>query len=174
MRLWVVLGALAMAAPAHAASDFLSAFFPVYSQHSVGLYDTARLAPYMAPELQRDIAQAIRHEAVSIRETPLGDKPCLWEGDLFFGNYEAPNTYATSVGRFEGNTLLQPATFTLSDGVEAPYRWPATLVITGGKLEDVVYANGATLRESLRNHCAHYIRFPPKVQTPPEINLDGV
>lgn len=157
----LLLAFAALATEAHAKSpgptaQFATNFFDAYfNGGKQGLHALAAVEPYLSPRLKQRIASAKAAEKASIAATPEGDKPCLFEGDIFFGVYEgADNFQVTRIRRYQGKRYVR-----VRLGLAAPhdpYYWEATMVLVGTNtllLDDVAWDDGTTLGQSLDSAC---------------------
>lgn len=158
----VALAAAALAHPAVAMDkievrDFARDFLGRYMQSAHQLQDRSALASSISGGLDHAFTKAIAAESDSAKITPAGDKPCLWEGDVYFSHYEGITEYRLSDVHRVGTQWHVPVGLTYHEASGPDHEWTDILVITesaeGLRVDDVIYPHGGRLKQALLNHC---------------------
>lgn len=149
----LLLAGAPLAAPLFAAEADMAAtangFLAVYGSFhpSDGIPDNAgraRLAPYLAPGLNKLLADGAAAEARFAAK--IKGSPPLLEGDLFSSMFEGATAWKLGACSANGNLARCPVAFTHIDPKLPPVVWTDTLVLAntpqGWCLDDIAYGGG--------------------------------
>ncbi len=168
--------ALLLALPARAADPApdatVQAFYAWVLDHpSLGIpnaEDRAKLAPLLAPQLVQLLEQASATEAQCLKTVQDGDKPDVYEGDLFAGTYEGATDVAfhKAVGKgglatADIDLIYIDARFPRADQNRA-YVWKNTIELrkAGDRwwVQNIRFSRKETLVSVLRDYIAQGAR----------------
>ena len=173
-RVWVWVaaalscGGAAAAEPEHPAETTARALYAWAIAHpGSGLPDAARqteLAALLTPDLLAQVTQARSSEERCATFTPEGEKPPLYEADLFVDTYEGAQEVALVKSTLADDTAsIDARLFSVMDHFPVAHRfrvvtWQDTLTLrladAAWRVDDIAFASGDTLRERITSYVA--------------------